>query len=127
MSDLLKELLSVEQNCANAFNQTKVPEILAHFSEEISGFSSTSHARFHGKADLEKTFQYYLSEAEKVTFELSEPRAIDMEDVAILDFYWVVTLVTGQKKSEIHGRGTHVYQKTNGEWKIIYEHFSRAH
>ena len=127
MGDILKELMSVEQSCADAFNQAKVQDILAYFSDEISGFSSTSHQRFNGKSDLEKTFDYYLSEAEKVTFELSEPRAIDLGDMAILDFYWVVTLITGEKKSEINGRGSHVYQRTNGEWKIIYEHFSRAH
>jgi ketosteroid isomerase-like protein len=109
------------------FNKRDLDELLKNFSENISGFSSTEHDRFQGQAELKKTFEYYLAEADNVTFEIMNPVATDLNEIAILSFYWRVTLLHGNKRVEIPGRGTHVYLKKNGTWKIIHEHFSRAH
>ena len=127
MADITKELIGIEENCARAFNQRDVETLLSYFSEDISGFSSTRHDRFSGKEELRQTFEYYLSEAEEVSYQISQPQAIDLGDVAILSFYWKVVLRTGEKVKEIPGRGSHVFQRSNGEWKIVHEHFSRAH
>ncbi len=127
MGDILEELVQVEQACAEAFNRKDIPAILQHFDDAIMGFSSTRHTRFYGKEELQKTFEYYLSEAEQVSYEFSEAEATEMGDVAILTFYWKVTLKSGDKTTEIPGRGTHVFRKTEDGWKIVHEHFSRAH
>ncbi len=108
-------------------NKKDIPAILRYFSDEISGFSSTYHDRFQGKEELRKTFEYYLSEAEQVSYEIMEPSVTEAGDTAILSFYWRVTLKTGKKRLEIPGRGTHVYYRQKGNWLIIHEHFSRAH
>jgi len=127
MADVLKELVGIEEECAKAFNQREIETLLSYFSDDILGFSSTKHDRFSGKDELRQTFEYYLSEAEEVTYQITEPQATDLGDVAVLSFYWKVILKTGEKVNEIPGRGSHVFRRINGEWKIVHEHFSRAH
>ena len=127
MNDVLKELISLEEKCATYFNQKNIPEILKHFADDVSGFSSTEHDRFKGIEELKKTFEYYLTEAETVSYEIIEPEASRFGNTAILSFYWRVTLKTGKKRVEIPGRGSHIYHLIDGEWKIVHEHFSRAH
>ena len=127
MSDIQKELVEIEQKCAEAFNRKDVDTILQYFSDQISGFSSTRHERFSGKEELRQTFEYYLGEAEEVSYRFTEPQTAVFGDIAILSFYWTVTLKNDGKVTEIAGRGTHVFQKSDGEWKIVHEHFSKAH
>jgi ketosteroid isomerase-like protein len=43
---------------------------------------------------------------------------------AVATFYWTVQLGRGRK---IHGRGTHVFTKQGKSWRVVHEHFSRAH
>ena len=127
MQEILAELVGIEEQCAAAFNRKNLDEILALFHEDISGFSSTDHDRFRGKAELKQTFEYYLTEAETVTYEILDPQVSQYDKTAILSFYWRVTLLSGSRRLEIPGRGTHVFQLVNDQWKIIHEHFSRAH
>ncbi len=127
MPAILDELIDIEKKCAKAFNQNDIETILKYFSDDISGFSSTEHDRFSTKEELRKTFEYYLSEADEVTYDIMEPSVVQYDDTAVLSFYWRVTLKTGHKRVEIPGRGTHVYHLVNNTWKIIHEHFSRAH
>ena len=127
MDNLLKELVNIEQECAEAFNEKNISALLNFFSDKINGFSSTEHDRFNSKAELKKTFEYYLSEADTVNYEIIDPSVTEVEELAILSFYWRVTLKTGNKRVEIPGRGTHVFHRENGRWKIVHEHFSIAH
>jgi ketosteroid isomerase-like protein len=127
MQEILSQLVGIEEQCATAFNKKNLSEILDYFHEDISGFSSTEHDRFQGKDELKKTFEYYLTEAESVTYDILDPRVSQFNDIAILSFYWRVTLRSGSKRLEIPGRGTHVFHKVNDQWKIVHEHFSRAH
>lgn len=127
MAAILDELVSIEKKCAEAFNKNSIADILQYFTEDVNGFSSTEHDRFRGKEELKKTFEYYLSEADSVSYDIMEPAASRYDDTAILNFYWRVTLKKGNKRVEIPGRGTHVYHKIGGAWKIVHEHFSRAH
>ncbi len=127
MADVQQELLAIEQKCAEAFNRRDLDAILQYFSDRISGFSSTKHERFSGKEELRKTFEYYLNEAQEVNYRFTDPETAVFEDIAILSFYWTVTLKNNGKVSEIAGRGTHVFQKTDHGWQIVHEHFSKAH
>jgi ketosteroid isomerase-like protein len=127
MTEVYKELVAIEQECANAFNSKNVNEIIKYFSGEISGFSSTRHERFHGKDDLRKTFEFYFSEADEVKYEIMNPEVAEFDDIAIITFYWKVTLKSGMKQTDIPGRASHVYRHRDGGWQIIHEHFSRAH
>lgn len=127
MQDILEQLVGIEEKCSEAFNKKDLSQILAFFEEDISGFSSTEHDRFRGIAELKKTFEYYLTEAESVTYEILDPQVSQYDNTAILSFYWRVTLRKGSRRLEIPGRGTHVFQLRDNQWKIVHEHFSRAH
>lgn len=127
MRQLLDELIAIEKKCSEAFNKKDLETILKHFSDEISGFSSTAHDRFNSKSELRKTFEYYLEEADIVTYEIFDPLVSQFNNTAILSFYWRVTLKTGTRRIEIPGRGTHVFHRISGQWQIVHEHFSRVH
>ena len=128
MGAVEKHLLEIEKKCAEAFNAGDVDEILKFFDEDVIGFSSTQHERLMGLDDMRETFLYYLKEAEKVEFSITSPLIkVLTEDCAVVTFYWLVVLVSGNRRREIHGRGTHVFLKRGDQWKIVHEHFSRAH
>ena len=58
---------------------------------------------------------------------MSDVEAKVYGDAAIVTFYWVVRLTSKGKTQSVHGRGTHVYVLKGDQWKIVHEHFSRAH
>ncbi len=127
MTEVQKELIEIEEKCAEAFNRKDIDSILQYFSDRISGFSSTRHERFSGKEELRQTFEYYLNEAQEVNYRFTDPETVVLGDIAILSFYWTVTLKNNGKVTEVAGRGTHVFQKAPSGWQIVHEHFSKAH
>ncbi len=127
MGNTRDEIIFIEKKSAEAFNQKNIQAILEYFDNAIFGFSSTRHDRFSGKEDLRETFEYYLSEGEEVKYEIKDINVVEYDNIAIATFYWRVTIKSGSKVTEIPGRGSHVYRRINGEWRIVHEHFSRAH
>ena len=120
-------ILSLEQEQVEAFNKGDIEKILSYFDPDIVGFSSTKHDRFVGLEDLRKTFEYYLQKTSKLEYSISDPSVQVFGDTAVLSFYWLAVMVFGKTRREVQGRGSHMYRKINGEWKIVHEHFSRAH
>jgi len=127
MKPISPEIIDLEEKQVAAFNQGDIDEVLKFFYPDIVGFSSTKHERISGLQTMRKTFEYYLDEAEKMEYSISEPTVQVFGDTAIITFYWLVTQIIGAKRQEIKGRGSHVYARINGQWKIVHEHFSRAH
>ncbi|MDZ7414122.1 MAG: nuclear transport factor 2 family protein [candidate division KSB1 bacterium] len=127
MEDLKKTLVDLERAQAKAFNKGDVKGILGYFDKDLVGFSSTRHARLKGLRALRQTIEYYLTQADKVDFKILQPQVQAFGDVAVVSFYWTVTLEKKGKSRVIEGRGTHVYAKRDGAWKVVHEHFSRAH
>lgn len=127
MEDIKDLILSLEQQQVEAFNKGDVDEILSFFNTDIVGFSSTKHDRFAGLEGLRGTFEYYLQKTTKLEYSISDPSVQVLGDTAILSFYWLVVMTFGKTRREVQGRGSHVYRKENGDWKIVHEHFSRAH
>ncbi len=70
--------------------------------------------------------QVFFSEkqAPKLAYHMEQPHVSVNGGMAVATFYWSVQL-GGRHK--IHGRGTHVFAKQGKEWKVVHEHFSRAH
>ena len=120
-------ILSLEQEQVEAFNRGDIDKILSYFDPDIVGFSSTRHDRFVGLEDLRKTFEYYLQKTSRLEYSIQDPSVQVFEDTAILSFCWLAVMVFGKTRREVQGRGSHVYRKINGDWKIVHEHFSRAH
>jgi len=127
MKPISPEIIDLEEKQVKAFNQGHVDELLDFFYPDIVGFSSTKHERISGLQAMRETFEYYLHEAEKLEYHISEPTVQVFGETAILTYYWLVKLIDGTKAQEVKGRGSHVYVRLNGSWKIVHEHFSRAH
>lgn len=127
MEGIENVILALEEDQVEAFNKGDIDKILSYYDSDIIGFSSTKHDRFIGLEDLRKTFEYYLQKTSKLEYSMSDPSVQVHGDIAILSFYWLVVMVFGKTRREVQGRGSHVYMKKNDEWKIVHEHFSRAH
>ena len=118
------EILRLEREQVRAINRGDVRGALKLFDRGFVGFSSTKHERIRGLGALRKTFDYYLKKAPKLAYHMEQPHVSVNGGMAVATFYWSVQL-GGRHK--IHGRGTHVFAKQGKEWKVVHEHFSRAH
>ena len=127
METITPQIIELEEAQAKAFNKGNVGKILDFFYPEIVGFSSTKHDRIAGLEALRETFEFYLKEAEKIDYQIFEPTVQVFGETAVIAFYWQVKLIKGSHTQSIKGRGSHVYAKVDGQWKIVHEHFSRAH
>jgi len=127
MTNVERAILDIEKKQAAAFNQGDLNSVLDFFDKKIVCFSSTQHERLTGRAALRQTFEYYLKEADKVQYRITEPVVQVFGDTAIASFYWTVTLTSGAKRRKIEGLGSHVLVNRSGAWKIVHEHFSRPH
>ena len=119
-----QQILNLERAQARAINQRHILGALQMFASGFVGFSSTQHKRIHGMGALRKTFEYYLKRAPKLTYHIEQPHVSVNGSTAVATFYWTVQLGRGRK---IHGRGTHVFTKQGKSWRVVHEHFSRAH
>jgi ketosteroid isomerase-like protein len=122
-----KLFLEKEQQIVDAFNSGDIEKILSFFDKDVIVFSSTAHERLGGLDELKKTFEYYINQSAKMECSFSSPVIQITENTTVVTFYWLVTLINESNRQEIHGRGSHVYIKKGDDWKIIHEHFSRAH
>ena len=127
MQTVAQELIAMEERAASAFNRRDLDAILQFFDpEEFTGFSSTRHERIRGLRSLRKTFEFYLSEAEKVDYSISKPEVQLYGGCGIVTFYWEVRLRARKIKQNLQGRATHVYIEEEGRWRVVHEHYSKA-
>ncbi len=124
LKNVRKEILRLEREQAVAFNRGDVKRALAVFDRGFVGFSSTQHKRIRGLNALARTFHYYLRRAPRPTYRIVQPQVFVAGPVAIATFYWTVGLGKGRA---VRGRGTHVFARRGSTWRIVHEHFSRAH
>ena len=119
-----QQILRLEREEVKAFNRGDIPTAMRMFDKIFVWFSSTKHERIRGLAALAQTFRFYLERAPKMTYVIEKPHVHVSGNTAVATFYWTVGLGEGQM---IHGRGTHVFVRKGKEWRVIHEHFSRAH
>jgi ketosteroid isomerase-like protein len=119
-----KQILRLEHEEAQAFNHRDVRGAVHMFDKSFVGFSSTQHERIRGLGALTKTFHHYLALSPKMAYRIEKPHVHVSGNTAVATFYWAVDL-GGKRK--IHGRGTHVFTRKGRQWRVVHEHFSRAH
>lgn len=125
MSNVVRQqILRLEREQARAFNRGDVRGALRMFAPKFVGFSSTTHKRIRGLGALSKTFHYYLKRAPKLRYAIQQPQVQVSGDTAVATFFWTVQLGRGRS---VRGRGTHVFARQGSNWRIVHEHFSRAH
>ncbi|HEV8385722.1 MAG TPA: nuclear transport factor 2 family protein [Candidatus Acidoferrales bacterium] len=119
-----QHILRLESEQAAAINRRDLRGSLAMFDGNFVGFSSTKHERIRGLTALGKTFQHYWQRSPKMTYRVEDLRVLVSGRAAVATFYWSVGL--GARRT-IHGRGTHVFTRKGNSWRVVHEHFSRAH
>ncbi len=124
MNSVEREILRLEQQQARDFNRHDLGALLEQFGPGFVGFSSTRHKRVAGKNELAGTFRHYFDRSPQVQYRISQPRVQVFGETAVASFYWTVALSPRRK---VEGRGSHVFAKRGGGWKIVHEHFSKAH
>ena len=123
MTDTARQILRIERQQVADFNRGRIPALLRSFDPSFVGFSSTRQPRIAGRNALSRTFHFYLKQAPKLAYSIVQPRVQVYGRAAVATFYWKVRL----GKRSINGRGSHVYVKKPAGWRIVHEHFSRAH
>jgi len=119
-----QRILALERDQVRAINRRDARAATRMFDKGFVGFSSTKHSRIRGIPALTRTFHYYLKRAPKMTYRIAQPHVHVSGDTAVATFYWTVGL--GRSRT-IHGRGTHVFARKGRDWRVVHEHFSRAH
>ena len=119
-----KQILRLEQEQVRSINRHDVRGALRMFDKGFVGFSSTKHARIRGLGALARTIHYYLKRSPKLTYRIAQPHVHVSGNTAVATFYWTVGLGKGRAVS---GRGTHVFARKGRQWRVVHEHFSRAH
>lgn len=119
-----REIIRREREQARAFNRGDVRGALKMFARTFVGFSSTRHKRIRGLSALAETFRYYRRRAPKPVYSIEQPLVQAQGDTAVATFYWKVKLGRGRN---VRGRGTHVFARRGKDWRVVHEHFSRAH
>ena len=128
MDSLEKGLVNIEKAIVKYFNEGKLKEILQFFdANHFVGFSSTRHERVTSLSALKKTFQHYLEEGDKVTYSVKNVKVNIYGEGALTTFYWQVDIEKKKKVKKIDGRGSHVFLMLEDGWKIVHEHYSKAH
>jgi ketosteroid isomerase-like protein len=118
------QILGLEREQVRAVNRGDVPAAVRMFAKDFVGFSSTRHERIRGLGALRRTFLYYLKRSPKMTYRIEQPRIQVSGSAAVATFYWTVGLGGGR---HVRGRGTHVFTRQGKTWRVVHEHFSRAH
>jgi ketosteroid isomerase-like protein len=119
-----QQILRLEHEQAAAINRGDLRGATKMFEKDFVGFSSTQHERIRGLAALGRTFQHYWKRAPKMTYRIEQPHVHVSGKTAVATFYWTVGLGGGRK---LRGRGTHVFARKGQIWRVVHEHFSRAH
>jgi len=119
-----QEILRLERQQVEDFNRRRLDQLLRQFHSGFVGFSSTRHTRIAGRAALKKTFLHYLRQSPRVVYRIAQPCVQVLDGCAVASFYWTVTLGARRK---VRGRGSHVLVRKGKTWRIVHEHFSRAH
>ena len=124
MTQEKQAILGLEREQASDFNSRNLKALLAQFSAEFVGFSSTRYERIAGRTALKRTFEHYLDQSPELRYSIRQPRVQIFGSAAVVSFYWTVELAPGHK---VEGRGSHVFAKRGKKWSVVHEHFSRSH
>jgi ketosteroid isomerase-like protein len=128
MDDIQKVIVAIEKSIVRLFNEQKIKEILKYFKSGFVGFSSTKHERVTSLSQLKNTFLHYLEEGDEVIYSIQNLKVKIYGEAALTTFYWTVDLKKKKKKTKtIDGRGSHVFLIGESGWRIVHEHYSKAH
>ena len=127
MDEIQMELAVIEKSIVKLFNEKNIKDILKYFRSDFIGFSSTKHERLTNLTQLKKTYLHYLEEGDEMTYNIKNLKVNIYGEAALTSFYWTVELKKKKKTKMINGRGSHIFVLLDGGWRIVHEHYSKAH
>ena len=95
MTQVREEILRLEREQASDFNSRDLKALLAQFSSDFVGFSSTRYERIAGRTALKRTFDHYLDQSPQLRYSIRQPRVQIFGGAAVVSFYWTVELAPG--------------------------------
>ncbi|MEA3445390.1 MAG: nuclear transport factor 2 family protein [Bacteroidota bacterium] len=127
MKEIEKIIIEKEEQMVEAYNKGDIKAVMAFFDTDVVVFSSTMLERIGGLNEFQKTFEFYNKQTSEMEYFIFSPIVQEFGDTVLISFYWVVALIDGSSRKEMNGRGSHLFVKKDNDWKIVHEHFSRAH
>ena len=70
---------------------------------------------------------HYLDEGDEVSYSIKNLKVKIYGEAAMSTFYWNVELKKKKRVKNIDGRGSHIFLMGEEGWKIVHEHYSKAH
>ena len=121
----VKELQALTQKFADAFDQRDLQPILDMLSEDVEVFDHVPY-RFDGKALFAKYLNEVIASLASASFGFRQPSCRMYGDKGgIVNAYGSFRGVTKDRKGlALYDRGTLVFVKQGGQWKIVSAHFS---
>src|SRR6266404_9457734 len=121
----VKELQALTQKFADAFDQRDLQPILDMLSEDVEVFDHVPY-RFDGKALFAKYLNEVVASLASASFGFRQPSfRVYGDTVGIVNAYGSFRGVTKDGKVlAVYDRGTLVFVKQGGQWKIVSAHFS---
>ncbi|MGZ3791525.1 MAG: YybH family protein [Bdellovibrio sp.] len=121
----VEELTEFMKKFTQAFSSRNVDQILSFYSPDVVAFDITPPLQYKGINEYRKSWQQFT--------DMTASAKLEVEDLHIkangdLGFSHCLSHMTGETKKGEHldmwMRHTGVYQKINGQWKIIHEQLS---
>jgi ketosteroid isomerase-like protein len=121
---------SIEQKItewAQAVGSHQLEQIMAFYAEDLIAYDAVDQLEFKGKAIYQAHWQKCLAlcSSEAAWFKLHQPEIRQNEELAFC--YSLVHCGGTDEKGKVQGcwmRLTQGWQKQQGQWRIIHDHFS---
>ncbi len=121
--------IEVEQplkNWKHAVINQNIEQIMACYAEDVRAFDAIAELQFTNRSNYEAHWQRCLQMCKMTKFEIGQLDIHVNGDLAVCAFLNQCGGIDDKTGEEQVGwiRGTQVYQKREGKWLIIHEHFS---
>lgn len=120
------EIRAVLDRWVNATRTKDLDGIMACYAPDVRAFDAIARLQFQGVEAYRKHWEYCLGFVEgEMLFKMHDPEIVVRDDIAFSHFL-ATCGCTDENGDEQVGwtRGTVCLQKTNGEWRIVHEHYS---
>lgn len=114
------------ENWKQAVISQNIEQIMPFYAENIRSFDAIEELQFTGLSQYQAHWQRCLQMCKMTQFEIGQLDINQDGDLAVCAFLNQCGGIDEKTGEEQVGwiRGTQVYQKRNGQWLIIHEHFS---
>lgn len=121
-----QEIRAVLDRWVHATCTKHLEGIMACYAPDVRAFDAIAQLQFKGAEAYRKHWEYCLGFVNgEMLFEIHDPDIVVREDIAFSYFLATCGCTDKSGKQQIGWtRGTVCLRKTDGEWRIVHEHYS---